>query len=160
MMRERNKLETSLSSYEALAKDFGDAVEMIELATEEGDRSLITDAEQALRDITLRAKDAELQSLFSGEADGNDCYVEIHAGAGGTESQDWASMLFRMYTRWAERKGFKWELMEGRKCLWLVQDRVGRASPGTDFALRLQCPSAHELCQRLGLPGRRRLDRN
>jgi peptide chain release factor 2 len=112
MMRERNKLETSLSSYEVLAKDFADAVEMIELATEEGDRALIADAEQALRDLTTRAKDAELQSLFSGEADGNDCYVEIHAGAGGTESQDWASMLFRMYTRWSERKGFKWELME------------------------------------------------
>jgi peptide chain release factor 2 len=112
MMRERNKLETSLSSYEGLAKDFSDAVEMIELATEEGDRAMIADAEQALRDLTARAKDAELQSLFSGEADGNDCYVEIHAGAGGTESQDWASMLFRMYTRWSERKGFKWELME------------------------------------------------
>jgi peptide chain release factor 2 len=112
MMRERNKLESSLQAYELLARDFNDAVELVELAAEDSDASMTAEAEQGLRDLTARAKQAEIQSLFSGEADGNDCYIEIHAGAGGTESQDWASMLFRMYTRWAERKGFKCELME------------------------------------------------
>jgi peptide chain release factor 2 len=111
-MRERNKLEKSLGDYDALSREFDDAVGMVELASEEGDAGLVREAEQGLRDVAARAKDLEMQSLFSGEADGNDCYVEIHAGAGGTESQDWASMLFRMYTRWAERHGYRWELME------------------------------------------------
>ena len=111
-MRERNKIEKALLDYEALSRDFNDAVEMIELAASEADSSLVKEAEQSLRIVSAQAKTAEMQSLFSGEADGNDCYVEIHAGAGGTESQDWASMLFRMYTRWAERHDFRWELME------------------------------------------------
>jgi peptide chain release factor 2 len=112
MMRERNKLETSMQAYDALAREFDDTVALVEMATEEADAAMTAEAEQGLRDLTSRAKHAEMQSLFSGEADGNDCYVEIHAGAGGTESQDWASMLFRMYSRWAERKGFKCELIE------------------------------------------------
>lgn len=112
MMRERNKLETSLQAYEALARDLEDTVALVELAAEEADDAMTAEAEAALRDLALRAKQAEMQSLFSGEADGNDCYIEIHAGAGGTESQDWASILYRMYTRWAERKGFKCELIE------------------------------------------------
>jgi peptide chain release factor 2 len=111
-MRERNKLETSLNGFTRLDGDFNDAVEMIELATAENDASLVKESEDALRNVAARAAALELQSLLSGEADGNDCYLEIHAGAGGTESQDWASMLFRMYTRWAEREGFKWELIE------------------------------------------------
>lgn len=111
-MRERNKLETSMQAYDALARDFDDTVALVEMATEEADAAMTAEAEQGLRDLTSRAKLAEMQSLFSGEADGNDCYLEIHAGAGGTESQDWASMLFRMYSRWAERKGFKCELIE------------------------------------------------
>ncbi|MEQ1753042.1 MAG: peptide chain release factor 2 [Micropepsaceae bacterium] len=112
LMRERNKLEKGLSDYDGLDSEFRDAVGMIDLASEDGDSKLIQESEGALREIAARAKEQEMQSLFSGEADGNDCYVEIHAGAGGTESQDWASMLFRMYTRWAERHGFRWELME------------------------------------------------
>jgi peptide chain release factor 2 len=111
-MRERNKLESSLNGFTKLEGDFNDAVEMIELATAENDASLVKESEEGLRGVAARAAALELQSLLSGEADGNDCYLEIHAGAGGTESQDWASMLFRMYTRWAEREGFKWELLE------------------------------------------------
>ena len=111
-MRERNKIEKALVEYDALARDHGDAVDMVELATQEADASLVKESEQTLREIATRAKDLEMQSLFSGEADGNDCYIEIHAGAGGTESQDWASMLFRMYTRWAERHDYRWELIE------------------------------------------------
>lgn len=112
LMRERNKLEKGLSDYNGLNSEFSDSVGMIELANEEGDAALVQESESSLRQVAARAKELEMQSLFSGEADGNDCYVEIHAGAGGTESQDWASMLFRMYTRWAERHGFRWELME------------------------------------------------
>lgn len=111
-MRERNKLEKSLADHIGLDADFRDATEMIDLASAEGDNALVVEAENSLRAVADRAKTLEMQSLFSGEADGNDCYIEIHAGAGGTESQDWASMLFRMYTRWAERHNFRWELME------------------------------------------------
>jgi peptide chain release factor 2 len=85
---------------------------MIDLAAAENDAALVKESEEGLRQVAARAAALEMQSLLSGEADGNDCYLEIHAGAGGTESQDWASMLFRMYTRWAERQGFKWELIE------------------------------------------------
>ncbi|MBL9098953.1 MAG: peptide chain release factor 2 [Alphaproteobacteria bacterium] len=112
LMRERNKLETSLLAFKKLDGDFNDSVDMIELASAEGDAAMVKEAEESLRATAARAGDLEMQSLLSGEADGNDCYLEIHAGAGGTESQDWASMLFRMYTRWAERRGFKWELIE------------------------------------------------
>jgi peptide chain release factor 2 len=111
-MRERNKLEKALSDYTRLETEYRDGVEMIGLAEAEGDKPLLAEAEQSLKQIAERAHGLEMQSLFSGEADGNDCYIEIHAGAGGTESQDWASMLFRMYTRWAERHDFRWELIE------------------------------------------------
>jgi peptide chain release factor 2 len=111
-MRERNKIEKSLADYMGLDRSFHDTVEMIELAGTEGDASLVKESEDALKQLAARAGELEMQSLFSGEADGNDCYLEIHAGAGGTESQDWASMLFRMYTRWAERHGFKVDFIE------------------------------------------------
>jgi peptide chain release factor 2 len=111
-MRERNKLDAAIEGYRRLERDYNDAVEMIELAGAEGDAGLVSEAEAQLRSVKARSGELELQSLLSGEADGNDCYVEIHAGAGGTESQDWASMLFRMYNRWAERRGFKTEIIE------------------------------------------------
>jgi peptide chain release factor 2 len=111
-MRERNKVEKSLNDFIELDRSYRDTVELIELASAEGDAGLVSESEAALRQVAARASDLEMQSLFSGEADGNDCYLEIHAGAGGTESQDWASMLFRMYTRWAERHGFRVEFIE------------------------------------------------
>ena len=112
VMRERNKLDAAIEGYRALEREFGEATGMIELASAEGDTALVAEAEAQLRAVKTRASDLELQSLLSGEADGNDCYVEVHAGAGGTESQDWASMLFRMYNRWAERRGYKAEIIE------------------------------------------------
>jgi len=111
-MRERNKIEKSLADYTALETSYRDGVEMIELASAEGEAGLVRESEEALRQLSARAAELEMQSLFSGEADGNDCYLEIHAGAGGTESQDWASMLLRMYSRWAERRGFRVEFIE------------------------------------------------
>jgi peptide chain release factor 2 len=111
-MRERNKIEKALADYMGLDRSFHDTVEMIDLAGAEGDANLVKESEEALKQLAARSGELEMQSLFSGEADGSDCYLEIHAGAGGTESQDWASMLFRMYTRWAERHGFKVDFIE------------------------------------------------
>ena len=110
-MRERNRLDAAVSGYLALEKDFNDSVELLELAEAENDEAMVADAESSLKALKARAGEEELKSLLSGEADANDTYLEINAGAGGTESQDWAQMLLRMYTRWAERRGFKTELV-------------------------------------------------
>src|SRR5262249_20939410 len=85
---------------------------MIELGESEKDQGVVTDAENALRKLKVETAKRETEALLSGEADSNDSYLEVHAGSGGTESQDWASMLLRMYTRWAEQHGFKVEFME------------------------------------------------
>jgi peptide chain release factor 2 len=111
-MRERQKLDTSLSSVRALENELSDSIGLIEMAEAEGDGAMVADAEASIDALQKRAEQLRLQSMLSGEADGNDSYLEIHAGAGGTESQDWASMLFRMYTRWAERHGYKLQLIE------------------------------------------------
>ena len=111
-MRERQKLDTSLSSVSKLTNELADARELIEMAEAENDAAMVTDGENAMLGLARRAEQMRLESMLSGEADGNDTYIEIHAGAGGTESQDWASMLFRMYTRWAERHGYKLQLIE------------------------------------------------
>jgi peptide chain release factor 2 len=111
-MRERQKLDTSLSSVTKLTNELADARELIEMAEAENDAAMVTDGENALLALNKRAEQMRLESMLSGEADGNDSYIEIHAGAGGTESQDWASMLFRMYTRWAEQHNFKLQLIE------------------------------------------------
>ncbi len=110
-MRERNRLDAAVSGYLALEKDFNDSVELLELAEAENDEAMVADAESSLKALKARAGEEELKSLLSGEADANDTYLEINAGAGGTESQDWAQMLLRMYTRWAARRGFKTELV-------------------------------------------------
>ena len=89
-----------------------DALGMIELAEAEGDAALVAESHAQLKRVAEEAATLELESLLSGEADGNNCFVEIHPGAGGTESQDWAFMLFRMYLRWAERRGFKVEIID------------------------------------------------
>jgi peptide chain release factor 2 len=95
-----------------LEADVSDAVELIALAEAEGDAPMVADGIASLRAIAEEAKRQEILSLLSGEADGNDCYMEINAGAGGTEAQDWAEMLLRMYSRWAEQHGYKVEMME------------------------------------------------
>jgi peptide chain release factor 2 len=111
-MRERTRLDTSIGAYRALERRLDDALTLHDLAEAEDDAATLGEAEaelQALRESTARL---QLTSLLSGEADANDCYLEVHAGAGGTEAQDWASMLLRMYTRWAEAHGYKVEWLE------------------------------------------------
>ena len=111
-MRERTRLDSSLSEIHDLERELADNLELIELAEAEGDAETAAEAEAALKAMAGRAAKAELQTLLSGEADANDCYLEIHAGAGGTEAQDWAEMLVRMYTRWAEAHGHRVEWLE------------------------------------------------
>ena len=111
-MRERTRLDKSLSSYRELEREFNDSTGLLELAEADDDKNLIAEAEAALAGLRSRAESLKLESMLSGEADANDAYLEIHAGAGGTESQDWAEMLLRMYTRWAERHGYKIDYLE------------------------------------------------
>ena len=111
-MRERNQVETSLQEFRTLERELSDAVELIEMGEAEGDTEIVEEAEATLDRLQKTAAKQELQTLLSGEADSNDCFVEVHAGAGGTESQDWAQMLMRMYMRWSEAHGYKVELME------------------------------------------------
>ncbi|MEQ9195625.1 MAG: peptide chain release factor 2 [Parvibaculum sp.] len=112
MMRERTRLEESIGRYRKLEAALNDNLELIEMGEAEGDEAIVAEAEAALRAARDEAGEAEIETLLSGEADANDTYVEVHAGAGGTESQDWAQMLLRMYTRWAEKRGYKVELVE------------------------------------------------
>lgn len=111
-MRERTQLDTAIKGYRELENGVRDNVEMIEMAEAEGDTAMVAEAENALFALKEKAAERELESLLSGEADGNDCYLEVNAGAGGTEAQDWAQMLLRMYVRWAERHGYKVELLD------------------------------------------------
>src|SRR5215467_15841939 len=111
-MRERQKLESSTAAVKSLENELADALGLIELAEAENDTAMVADAERTIQALAGRAEQQRLQSMLSGEADGNDTYLEIHAGAGGTESQDWAEMLYRMYTRWAEKHGYKLQLVE------------------------------------------------
>jgi peptide chain release factor 2 len=110
-MRERQQLEAALTSFIRIARELDDNIELVSLGEEEGDDSVVSDAESALRKLRAEAHKREVEALLSGEADANDTYVEIHAGAGGTESQDWAQMLERMYIRWAEGRDYKVEII-------------------------------------------------
>jgi peptide chain release factor 2 len=112
LMRERQRLAASVEAVRSLERDLADAVEYAEMADAESDEASLEDARAQLKSIRDRAGRAELEALLSGEADGNDCYVEINSGAGGTESADWASMLLRMYSRWANAHGMSAELIE------------------------------------------------
>ncbi len=111
-MRERQTLDDGIGAVKSLTQALEDNLELIAMGEEEGDDSIVTEAEDALRSMRGEVKARQVETLLSGEADTNDTYLEIHAGAGGTESQDWASMLLRMYTRWAERRRFKVEVLE------------------------------------------------
>src|SRR5689334_17987869 len=111
-MQERTALEDQLGSIARIERELDDQLTMIELGEAENDQKVIGDAEAALKKLRADVARRELEALLSGEADANDSYLEVHAGAGGTESQDWANMLLRMYTRWAEQHGFKVEMME------------------------------------------------
>ncbi len=111
-MRERTRLEKSLGAIREIQQGVDDAVGLIELAEAENDQATVAEAEAELAKVAETAAKKQLESLLSGEADANDCYLEIHAGAGGTEAQDWALILSRMYTRWASAKGYKVEYQE------------------------------------------------
>jgi peptide chain release factor 2 len=111
-MRERTKLENGMNAILSLERDLNDSVELAEMAEAEGDEGLIAEAQASLQAAQERAAKAELEALLSGEADGNDAYIEFNSGAGGTESQDWTEMLLRMYSRWANARGFKTEFLE------------------------------------------------
>ncbi|WP_368346224.1 peptide chain release factor 2 [Pelagovum sp. HNIBRBA483] len=110
LMRERQMLVDAIAGYEAIRQELDDNVELIELGEMEDDQEVIKEAEEALKALKDRAGQKEIEALLDGEADGNDTFLEINSGAGGTESCDWASMLARMYVRWAEKHGYKVEL--------------------------------------------------
>src|SRR6266436_3434820 len=111
-MQERTALEDQLGSIARIERELDDQLTMIELGEAENDPKVVADAEAALRKLRIDVARRVLEALLSGEADVNDSYLEVHAGAGGTESQDWASLLLRMYTRWAEQHGYKVEYLE------------------------------------------------
>ena len=110
LMRDRQVLSDAVETYRRIEQGLRDNVELIALGEEEGDAEIVAEAEASLKALATEAAQKELEALLNGEADGNDTFLEINAGAGGTESCDWASMLARMYVRWAEKKGYKVEL--------------------------------------------------
>jgi peptide chain release factor 2 len=111
-MQERTALDEQLGALSRIEQELDDQVTLIELGEAENDQTVVAEAEAGLRKLKAEVARRELEALLSGEADANDCYLEVHAGAGGTESQDWANMLLRMYTRWAEQHRFKVDFIE------------------------------------------------
>lgn len=112
MLRERTRLEQSIGAQRRLEAEFADAIGLIELGEAEDDQGVVAEAEAQLTALQTKVAKRRLESLLSGEADSNDSFLEVHAGAGGTESQDWAQMLLRMYVRWAEDHDYKVEVLE------------------------------------------------
>jgi peptide chain release factor 2 len=111
LMRDRRMLSDAIETHRAISQELEDQIGLIELGEAEGDSDVVEEAEEELRKLAKSAGEKELEALLNGEADSNDTFLEINAGAGGTESCDWASMLARMYVRWAEKKGYTVELM-------------------------------------------------
>ncbi|WP_156635379.1 peptide chain release factor 2 [Methylobacterium sp. Leaf123] len=112
VMRERQELDEAVTAIKKLERDLDDGATLIELGEMEGDQASINEGEATIKAVEKEAASRQVETLLSGEADGFDTYLEVHAGAGGTESQDWANMLQRMYARWAERRKFKVEIVE------------------------------------------------
>jgi peptide chain release factor 2 len=111
-MRERTKLEHAIHGYSSLSQGLKDQLELLAMAEAEKDAAMIAESEKIIFELKEKAAVRELESLLSGEADANDCYLEVNSGAGGTEAQDWTEMLLRMYLRWAEKKGYKTTLLD------------------------------------------------
>ena len=111
-MRERTRLDRGVNGYLKIEREVDDTLALAELAEAEGDNAMLDEAQKALAALRQEVKARELDSLLSGEADANDCYIEVHAGSGGTEAQDWAEMLLRMYIRWGEQHEYKVEWLE------------------------------------------------
>ena len=112
LMSEKNNLEEAINNYQEMESSLNDLCGLAEMAEEEGDEALVSDIKQQMDDLAQQARRGELEALLSGEVDANDAYLEVHAGSGGTEAQDWAEMLLRMYTRWAEAHKYKVEYVE------------------------------------------------
>lgn len=112
VLKERTQLNQMITQTKGLSAELEDYATLVELGESENDAASVAEGEAGLQSLGKKIKRLELESLLSGEADANNCFIEIHAGAGGTESQDWALMLYRMYIRWAERKGFKTEIID------------------------------------------------
>ncbi|XAP77315.1 peptide chain release factor 2 [Citromicrobium bathyomarinum] len=112
IMREQKRLESAIGTVNTISSEMADAIEYVEMGEAEGDDDIVNEGLTSLERLAERADADKVQALLSGEADANDAYLEVHAGAGGTESQDWAEMLMRMYVRWAEKRGFKVETVE------------------------------------------------
>ena len=165
-------LEDRLSSLSKLERDLEDAVTLVELGEAEGDQASEAEGIAALRDLRAEGERRQLEALLSGEADANDTYLEVHSGAGGTESCDWARMLLRMYMRWAERRKFDVELIEetdgdeaGIKSATIVvkghnshgwlKTEFRRPSLGAHIPVRFERASSHKLRLGLGLSSRR-----
>ncbi len=132
-MRERQSLLDQFSTYRHIESGLRDNVELIELGEAEGDDEIVAEAEAALRAMVELAAAKEVEALLNGEADGNDTFLEINAGAGGTESCDWANMLARMYVRWAEKKGYTGRASVGER----RAKRPGSNRPPTRSAGRM-----------------------
>jgi peptide chain release factor 2 len=133
-MRERTKLDQAVGQCRALESELEDALVLLELGESEQDEASVAEAEKLLKELQERTEKSQLESLLSGEADGNDCYLEVNAGAGGTEAQDWAEMLVRMYTRWADQHGYKVE--------WL-EESPGEEAGIKSASLRMKGPNAY-----------------
>ncbi len=112
LMRERTHLEQSINAVKEISKDLSDNCEMIAMAEEEGDEQLCKECEENIAKLSVKADRKRLESMLSGEADANNAYLQVNAGAGGTEAQDWAEMILRMYMRWADQKGYKLTTLE------------------------------------------------
>lgn len=112
LLRERTTLEKSLTEVREIEQELADSLDLIEMGEAEGDQDVVDEAEASLQALHKICEKKQIESLLSGEADSNDCYLEIHAGAGGTEAQDWAEMIQRMYSRWCDQHGYKTELLE------------------------------------------------
>ena len=133
-MRERTRLDSGVNGYRRIERGFEDTLGLAELADAEGDQAMLDDAQRTLVALRAEVKARELESLLSGEADANDAYLEVHAGQGGTEAQDWAEMLLRMYARWADQHGFKVE--------WL-EESAGEGAGIKSATIRINGPNAY-----------------
>ena len=111
-MSEKNNLETALTNFKEMQAALNDLTGLAEMAEEEGDETVVAEVMQQLEELKQQARRGELEALLSGEVDANDAYLEVHAGSGGTEAQDWAEMLLRMYSRWAEKHKYKLSYVE------------------------------------------------
>lgn len=175
-MKERTTLDNRISAVREIETTLKDNIELIQLGEEEGDDGIVREAEAGLEKLRVSAEKKQLESLLSGEADGNDAFLNVNAGAGGTEAQDWGEMLLRMYMRWAERRGYKVSLLErsdgeeaGIKSAtirisgdqvygWLKTETGVHRLVRISFRSRRKAP--HKLCLRVGLAGSGRQHRD